>query len=101
MVERLVSPIPKSKSKRTPQQQRRTQWQKDYEAAQVVVRARSLGWCEVECDRRAEVFHHKKGRRAKDSNHPELILHVCNAHHLEIHANPERSYALGHLLRRT
>ena len=84
------------------QKQRRVLWQKEYEAAQVVVLERSKGWCEVEgCDHVAEIFHHKKGRRAKDSNDPTMILHACNECHLHIHQYPAFSYANGYMVSRT
>lgn len=98
----LVEPNWKAPRKRSPQQQRRLDWEREYAAAQIVVRERSRGWCEVNgCDRPADTFHHKAGRRVPGANHPDLILHCCTPHHTRIHAHPEDSYKAGHMEKRT
>ncbi len=87
---------------RSPQRQRRAQFEKDYAAGREAVKARSNGWCEFhDCDVPAQVVHHKKGRRVADANHPDNLLALCNAHHVRVHENPAESYRYGYLLRRT
>lgn len=97
----LVEPIPKSGVKST-QAQRRRQWQKDYEAAQETVEARSGGICEYPaCVRIASQYHHKAGRKVPGANDPARIMHLCLTHHNAVHANPADSYERGYLERRT
>ncbi len=70
------------------------------EAVRVAVRLRSGGRCEAElrtCTGVAQHFHHRKLRRFKDHSAANC-LHVCSADHDHIHANPTKSYLMGHLL---
>lgn len=65
-----------------------------------VVQARSRWSCEAAgdcCTGRAEVIHHKAGRRVHDAHNPDRLLHCCDACHRDIHANPKRSRSLGHM----
>lgn len=68
------------------------------------VMRRSGGWCEAwmtkGCTRTGEQRHHRKLRRHGDHSVVNLLL-VCNVCHQAIHANPERSYARGLLVRST
>lgn len=68
-----------------------------------IVQARSRGTCEAagdKCTQRATVIHHKAGRVGPDAHHPDRLMHICEPCHLDIHANPQRSYVLGHMERR-
>ena len=92
--------MPKS-SKRTPQRQRRLDWERDYRDAKVVVKARSGGRCEFpDCISRSGAgAHHKlQGRVHPRCNEPEFLMDVCPKHHDHIHAHPEESYERGWLL---
>lgn len=55
--------------------------------------------CELGCGNRAVHLHHRKLRSQGGRHEPANLLHLCAAHHNEAHANPERSYALGWLVR--
>lgn len=61
------------------------------------VHARSGGCCEV-CGGRAEHIHHRRLRSQGGRHELVNLLDVCFACHAAIHANPERSYALGLLV---
>ncbi len=60
---------------------------------------RSCGICEVCHAARAVHAHHRKLKKQGGRNDLSNLLHVCTADHAAIHANPERSYALGLLVR--
>lgn len=55
--------------------------------------------CELGCGERAIHLHHRRLRSQGGKHEPANLLHVCRAHHDAIHANPERSYCLGWLVR--
>lgn len=66
------------------------------------IKARSGGTCEARCSKdcvgTGQHRHHRQLRRF--GNHsPENLLCVCHVCHAVIHGNPERSYALGLLVR--
>lgn len=63
------------------------------------VAERSGGLCELGCGRRAVHTHHRKLRSQGGRHEPANLLHLCLTHHDEAHANPERAYALGWLVR--
>ena len=83
------------------QKSRRNLFLRDFEEAKVIVRQRSRGWCEFDCDRYAVVFHHKAGRKVPGANHPDRIVHLCDGHHRWAHANPGEAYEAGLMERRT
>ena len=85
--------------KRTPQQERRTLWNRAFEQAKVIVRARSGGRCERCRTAIATAFHHKlMGRTHPRCNEPEHIAHVCLLCHTEIHGHPAQAHEAGWLL---
>lgn len=92
----VVEPRPKGQKRRKPE----PDWTMAESAP--VVEARSRGRCEHPsgCDRRAQVFHHKRGRGFAGCNHPDLIAHLCELCHLHTHAHPVESYANGAMIRR-
>ena len=63
---------------------------------------RSRGLCEASwpgCQVVAHHAHHRLRRSHGGEHTPENLLACCWYCHEQIHANPERAYALGHLLR--
>lgn len=60
---------------------------------------RSGGLCELGCGKAAVTIHHRKLRSQGGRHDPENLLHLCLAHHDEIHMHPEKSYALGWMVR--
>lgn len=52
---------------------------------QRLVRARSGGVCEANCNEPACVFHHKKRWALKNDHDPRHIVHLCLAHHDLVH----------------
>lgn len=86
------------RSRLRPLSDKRRAWLDQFEAAKALVIVRSSGFCEVgDCFRHGTHVHHKKGQRVADANELSNLLHVCTPCHLDIHANPERSYRLGYL----
>ncbi|HET6915759.1 MAG TPA: HNH endonuclease signature motif containing protein [Acidimicrobiales bacterium] len=63
------------------------------------VKARSRGFCEACGVYGAAHVHHRKLRSQGGRHELPNLLHVHHYCHTEIHANPERSYALGLLVR--
>lgn len=63
--------------------------------------ARALHRCEIEgCDQGVDHLHHRL-MRSQGGPHTEAnLLGLCSPHHDDVHHNPERSYALGLLVRR-
>lgn len=55
--------------------------------------------CEVCREARAVHIHHRKLRSQGGRHEPANLLHLCNRCHRDVHANPERSYSLGFLVR--
>ena len=92
--------------KRTPQQERRALWERDYDAAKLIVKARSGGRCEyvddgVRCiSPAAPGAHHKlQSRNHPKCNDPENLVDLCRHHHIDvIHMYPDNAYKLGWLL---
>lgn len=71
--------------------------------ARPLVEMRSGGFCEAStdvCEINAVHVHHKAGRQGARAHELGNLLHVCDACHRWIHANPERSYAEGWLVKR-
>jgi len=63
------------------------------------VKARSEGSCEVCGCGGADHMHHRL-RRSQGGQHTAAnLIHVHWGCHEDIHRNPDRSYALGHLVR--
>jgi len=67
-------------------------------ATRRAVKRRSEGSCEVCGCGGADHMHHRKLRSQGVDHSPANLLHVHFGCHKEIHGNPERSYALGHLV---
>lgn len=55
--------------------------------------------CELGCGTRAVHMHHRRMRSQQGRHEAVNLIHTCSAHHVAIHANPARSYALGWLVR--
>lgn len=55
------------------------------EDVQRLVRARSGGICEANCNEPACIFHHKKRWALKSDHDPRHIAHLCLAHHDLVH----------------
>lgn len=75
----------------------------ELQASRLLVAARSGGFCEASldgCTVYAQHVHHKAGRRGPHAHDAGNLLHVCLACHESIHANPERSYAEGWMVKR-
>lgn len=73
-----------------------------YRKARLFVEARCHGRCEarlVGCDGTGDQAHHVLRRSQGGPDTPENLLWCCSTCHQNIHANPERSFAMG-LLRR-
>ena len=84
---------------------RRRRRDASYPKAREYVYTRSRGACEARahadgCSGRTEQVHHIAGRGGPDPHRPDNLLGVSAACHTEIHANPERSYRLGLMIRR-
>jgi 5-methylcytosine-specific restriction endonuclease McrA len=63
------------------------------------VQERSQGTCEVCGTHGADHIHHRRLRAQGGRHDPINLLHIHGIPcHLDIHLNPERSYALGHLV---
>jgi hypothetical protein len=56
-------------------------------------------WIEVDCTSRLHL-HHVLMRSQGGRDVPDDCVMVCDAHHVALHANPERAYGLGLLRRR-
>ena len=73
-------------------------------AARQAVWDRSDGWCEAliseDCSGTMTDVHHKAGRGGPDPHRLDNLLGVCRACHMWIESNRERSYGIGHLIRR-
>lgn len=63
------------------------------------VKARSEGSCEVCGCGGADHMHHRKLRSQGGQHTVENLLHVHWGCHADIHRDPRRSYALGHMVR--
>lgn len=63
--------------------------------------ARSGGLCECGCGQRAIHIHHRKLRSQGGRHELPNLLHLSGACHDRAHANPERAYDLGLLVRST
>ena len=59
---------------------------------------RADGHCEVCGTPGPSHVHHRKLRSQGGRHEPVNLLHIHHTCHERIHANPERSYALGHLV---
>jgi 5-methylcytosine-specific restriction endonuclease McrA len=61
---------------------------------------RSQGVCEACGGPGADHMHHRRLRSQGGRHEPANLLHIHGVPcHLDIHLNPDRSYALGHLVR--
>ncbi len=60
--------------------------------------ARSGYNCECGCGRLASMIHHRRLRSQGGRHELANLLHLNYLCHADIHANPERSYALGMLV---
>lgn len=68
-------------------------------AVRRAVHHRSGGWCECGCGRPAQHIHHRR-MRSQGGRHELVNLLDLSLHcHEQAHANPERSYALGLIVR--
>ena len=97
----LVEPDWKPRAKRSPQRQRRLDFERQYAKARELVRKRSGGVCEVCRENRATSTHHKAGRVGDGVNAPELLLHVCVWCDHRITTEPEWAKAEGYSVDRT
>lgn len=62
---------------------------------------RSRGVCEFPgCTDAAQVIHHRKGRGFPGCHAPELLAHLCEPHHIHVHAHPAESRANGLMVSR-
>ena len=60
---------------------------------------RSASMCEMPgCSHRGEVFHHRLRRSQGGMGTVDNGLHLCNLHHLFVHANAAESFEQGWLL---
>lgn len=92
---RLVETFFKA-SKPRPQRAKRNAWEREWDRNRKLALERDGHRCQFPgCDRPADVVHHKAGRRVPDANRMDRLMSLCLRHHLEVHANPERSYAAG------
>lgn len=69
-------------------------------AVRRAVKARSDGSCEACGMSGADHMHHRQLRSQGGQHTAENLLHVHHGCHEDIHANPARSYRLGHMVRR-
>ena len=92
---RMVDPQWKKALPRS-QRSRRRQWEREWNQARHEALLRDRGMCQLPgCDRRAEVVHHKAGRRVPDANRLDRLMSLCDACHAAVHRSPEASYANG------
>lgn len=91
--ERRARVAPKKKARRDPP---------ELVASRRIVAERSEGYCEHPdgCAERATHVHHKAGRVGRGVHAPEMLLALCEAHHVHVHAHPEESFANGTLIHR-
>lgn len=63
---------------------------------------RSQGRCEYPdgCPEMATVIHHKRGRGFEGCHAVDLLAHLCERHHLWVHAHPAESRANGMMVSR-
>lgn len=76
--------------------------QKGWTAAVTTVMERSGGRCEVSaevCTQIGTQTHHRIRRSQGGTSDPAFLLRTCRECHDFIHANPERAYAQGWLVR--
>lgn len=74
-----------------------------WERNRTLALARSGGFCGASlpgCTIYAVHVHHKAGRVGPGANELGMLLAVCERCHADIHAHPERSYQLGHMVSR-
>lgn len=83
---------------------RRLKRDANYQRARYDVYERAGGRCELaiddSCTRRCEQVHHRAGRQIPDPHRLELLIGCCHVCHARVHANPERAYQHGWMLRR-
>ena len=89
--------------RRTPQQERRAAWQKEYAAARLQVlerdrdcQARST-LTQVRCDE-SLVVHHRHRRSQGGGNDLENLVALCTSHHTYIHDHPKEAKAHGFII---
>lgn len=63
--------------------------------ARKVVRARSLGLCELDGRAPATEMHHRRNRSQGGAWTASNLLHLCSAHHLHVTTNPQASRDQG------
>jgi 5-methylcytosine-specific restriction endonuclease McrA len=96
---RMVEPIWKLRTPRS-QKSRRNAWEKEWRTNRRLALERDGHRCQLPgCDRRAQVVHHKAGRRVVDANRLDRLVSLCDACHRAVHAAPEWSYLNGFLER--
>lgn len=82
---------------------RKKHFDAEFDAMRALVRQRSEGRCEarvsLNCRGIGEHVHHRGGRRRKDANDLDLLLHTCWRCHDWIHDHPVISRRLGFLVR--
>ena len=75
-----------------------------YPSSRKQVYSRAEGMCEANaiwaCERYGHQVHHIAGRGGRDPHRLENLLWVCSTCHDVIHAQPERSYERGWMVRR-
>lgn len=97
----MVDPVWKRRLPRS-QKRRRTSWEKEWRHNRDLALERDGHRCQLPgCDRRAQVVHHKAGRRVPDANRLDRLMSLCHACHEAVHRSPESSYANGWMERRT
>lgn len=63
--------------------------------ARAIVKARSLGLCEMDGTRTATDMHHRVNRSQGGMWSPENLLHLCHEHHMHITTNPRIAQEQG------
>jgi 5-methylcytosine-specific restriction endonuclease McrA len=79
--------------------ERRDRFDAELDAITPALTARSRGRCEICRVSDAVVRHHRLRRSQGGVNELWCLLHLCNACHLMVHAQPALSYDRGWLIR--
>jgi hypothetical protein len=79
---------------------KRAVWEAEWRTNREQALRRDHGWCQhPDCDRPAQVVHHKAGRRIAEANSLDRLVSLCDPCHRFVHANPEWAYQHGLLER--
>lgn len=102
---RKVTPIPKAVPHLT-QRQRKAAWEREFQKARVVVKAREHGRCEfveegARCDRAGVNVHHMRGRVGEGANDPSVLRLFCVSHDEWVTNHPLEALERGYSLLRT